>query len=194
LQFVGFTTRVGQGVELLNRGLQGKDRDYFVRAAQRFEEGIADIKTALSTMDGERMLENASQVQHLLRAAALCAAGEMQAMVLSETDMDSRIASLRSHRELWTQVGQRLRQLPGPASRLPTAAMLKTEREQGLMTTRRRWTQEAQQMLEIIEAEVAFLQAAQTLLDAEPGAGGKGTTGAEDSPLCLVRIQAAAEG
>ncbi len=189
LQVVGFTTEVGRGVELLQRGVTSGDREYFVRAAERLEEGIADIKTVLQTTSGEQMLENAFRTRHLLRVAALCASGEMQAMALADSSFERRIASLEAHRELWKLVFGRLRDTPGPAFRLPTLAMLQTEKQQGLMGTRRRWMQQARLMLEILEAEGAFIEAMQGIPESELKAW-KGNGGERDggqAVLCLVR-------
>jgi len=194
LQVVGFTVQVERGVELLQRGLDSGDRAYFARAAERLEEGFADIRTVLRTMSGEQMLENASQIRQLLRAAALCATGEMQAMLLADKGLETRIASLKAHQSFWKEVRDRLQEIPGPATRLPTLAMLRTEKERGLMNTRRKWMEQVQQMLETLQGEEAFLQALQTIPESELGAMTSGDADGAGAVLCLVNREAVPEG
>lgn len=186
LQFVSFTTEVERGVELLQRGLNSGDSDYFVRAVKRLEEGIADVRTVLRTMDGERMLENAFRTQHLLRIAALCASGEMQAMALTDKSLETRVASLKTHQSLWKDVHFRLCDIPGPASRLPTLAMLQTQKEHGLMRTRQQWIQESRRMIDILQAESAFLTAMQSIPESELGATSRDGSKSDSAVLCLV--------
>lgn len=158
VQYVAFTKMIGRGLEYLERSVGSQNREGLAEAQKCFVYGLADLRTLLATHNGESMLEHAPNVRVLLRAAALGAVAEMRAMSFAQVERRGQLTALGAHRSFWAALVDCLAGVPGPSERLPTLQMLEANPEGGPEATRRRWLNEAQSFVDMIDGEARLLE------------------------------------
>ena len=143
LQYLQFSRPAAEALEFLQRYAHGHRPRLLDQAHDRFIQATGGLRQFLAAHSTELLLENATEVEQLLRVASLCAAGEAQCLALLEAPVAERSKMLTDHETFWIQVDQKLKDFVPTSRRFPTVEMLRASPEQNPNRTHARWKAEA---------------------------------------------------